>query len=417
MKKTRNLKFLVPALLAALVLAFAGCDNGSSVEEENDTPVATETPKEAEPEAEDKKEEEAAAEEEEPAAEEEEVETRVAFNEPLTIEFTEDGNLLIMNPLATLKYSKNGGDLTSVTIEADKQAEIQVAKNDKFCFYAVTTNYEISQEEDIEYCMMIKSDVSCYVYGNIMSLVSLNEKTGEWNPNATELKEGAFAALFFDNAYMENHPSKPLYLPATSLAKYCYAFMFRSCEKIKNSPELPAMTLAEGCYTNMFNSCYSLTAAPKLPANNLEERCYMSMFEDCKSLTKAPVLNATKLAEGCYGYMFEDCTTLTSAPDLPATELVSNCYIGMFKKCTELTTSPVLKAKKLEMACYYNLFSGCTKLNKITCLATDISGDICLENWVENIAETGTFIKAADMTGWPTGSNGIPTGWTTQDAE
>ena len=72
MEKTRNLKFLVPALLAALVLAFAGCDNGSSVEEENDAPVATETPKEAEPEAEDKKEEEDAAEEEEPAAEEEE---------------------------------------------------------------------------------------------------------------------------------------------------------------------------------------------------------------------------------------------------------------------------------------------------------------------------------------------------------
>ncbi|MCR4631699.1 MAG: hypothetical protein K5786_08705 [Treponema sp.] len=412
MKKT------IFSIMAALaVFAFVACDNAATIEEEPTTQTQTtteeETPKD---EAEEEKTQEEETEEEDV---EDNTEEKPGFNEPLTIEFTEDGNLLIMNPLATLKYSKNGGDLTSVTItnEADKQAEIQVAKNDKFCFYAVTTNYEISQEEDIEYCMMIKSDVSCYVYGNIMSLVSLNEKTGEWNPNATELKEGAFAALFFDNAYMENHPSKPLYLPATSLAKYCYAFMFRSCEKIKNSPELPAMTLAEGCYTNMFNSCYSLTTAPELPANNLEERCYMSMFEDCKSLTKAPVLNATKLAEGCYGYMFEDCTALTAAPDLPATELVSNCYIGMFKKCTELQTSPVLKAKKLEMACYYNLFADCTKLNKITCLATDISGDICLENWVENIAETGTFIKAAEMTDWTTGSNGIPTGWTTQDAE
>jgi len=44
MKKTRNLKFLVPALLAALVLAFAGCDNGTSLEEDTNTDTPQETP-------------------------------------------------------------------------------------------------------------------------------------------------------------------------------------------------------------------------------------------------------------------------------------------------------------------------------------------------------------------------------------
>jgi len=68
MKKTRNLKFLVPALLAALVLAFAGCDNGTSLEEDTNTDTPQETPVETP--AETPKEETKV---EEPAAEEEEV--------------------------------------------------------------------------------------------------------------------------------------------------------------------------------------------------------------------------------------------------------------------------------------------------------------------------------------------------------
>lgn len=31
-------------------------------------------------------------------------------------------------------------------------------------------------------------------------------------------------------------------------------------------------------------------------------------------------------------------------------------------------------------------------------------------------AESGTFTKAAGMTGWETGENGIPSGWTVQNA-
>ena len=70
-------------------------------------------------------------------------------------------------------------------------------------------------------------------------------------------------------------------------------------------------------------------------------------------------------------------------------------------------------------------------------LATDISADECLENWVEGVAENGTFTKAASMDikeddseddsgddympvflssrsanpSIPWGVNGIPEGW------
>lgn len=49
-------------------------------------------------------------------------------------------------------------------------------------------------------------------------------------------------------------------------------------------------------------------------------------------------------------------------------------------------------------------------------LATNISATSCLTNWVNGVSTTGTFIKNASMTTLPSGNNGIPEGWTVQDA-
>jgi hypothetical protein len=58
----------------------------------------------------------------------------------------------------------------------------------------------------------------------------------------------------------------------------------------------------------------------------------------------------------------------------------------------------------------------CYSLNSIKCLATNISASDCTTNWVEGVASSGTFIKAANMSGWTTGNSGIPSGWTVQNA-
>ena len=88
--------------------------------------------------------------------------------------------------------------------------------------------------------------------------------------------------------------------------------------------------------------------------------------------------------------MFDWCSALRTAPELPATTLASNCYRGMFDKCTNL--------------------------NYIKCLAIDgINQNNSTENWVFGVAATGTFVKDRAAS-WPTGSSGIPSGWTTQDA-
>ena len=155
--------------------------------------------------------------------------------------------------------------------------------------------------------------------------------------------------------------------------------------------------------------------------NNLtisSDYTFLSLFKNCTKLVSAEslILPATTLKTYCYGYMFGDCAKLTTAPALPATKLAASCYQGMFRGCTSLTTAPELPATNLAFFCYYYMFEGCRNLNYIKCLATNLGLMLTTDSWVRNVAPTGTFVKAAGMTKWTTGDNGIPSGWTVIDA-
>jgi hypothetical protein len=115
--------------------------------------------------------------------------------------------------------------------------------------------------------------------------------------------------------------------------------------------------------------------------------------------------------------MFNNCSSMTQGPSiLPATTVYPGCYNNMFGGCGSLIVAPELPAKTLASRCYYRMFMSCTSLNYIKCLATDISASSCLTDWTLGVPANGTFIKDANMFGWPTGTAGIPSGWTVQDA-
>ena len=156
--------------------------------------------------------------------------------------------------------------------------------------------------------------------------------------------------------------------------------------------------------------------------NNLENDVYigagMNLFAGCTSLTKAPKLPAKFVNNYGYAFMFQNCTSLVNAPELPATTLGSNCYEGMFQGCTLLTEGPIIPAytpKNIYASSIFrHMFSGCTSLSKIIYLNTTMSNTNTTE-WVYNVSHTGTFYKDPSMTSWPTGTSGIPSGWTVLD--
>ena len=236
--------------------------------------------------------------------------------------------------------------------------------------------------------------------------------------------------------------TKPPKLPFTTLAEGCYSNMFSNCTSLTTAPELPATTLAIGCYASMFRGCTNLTVAPELPATTLVRECYDSMFSRCTSLTTAPELPATTLASDCYDEMFSGCTSLINAPELNAEVMKSACYRRMFKGCTSLVNGPSslgsvidgtncceemfsgctnlenvpeLPAPVLGQYAYIGIFKSCPKVNYVKCLATNITAGSCTTNWLNGVASNGTCIKAASMSSWTRGVDGIPNNWTIQD--
>lgn len=117
-----------------------------------------------------------------------------------------------------------------------------------------------------------------------------------------------------------------------------------------------------------------------------------------------------------FGRLFYQCTGLKDASDLKVPDdIVLYCYYGMFDGCTSLETAPMLGASVLVDSCYRDMFNGCSSLTNVRCNA--ISG-ININNstniWLNNVAAGGTFYKNKDAS-WPTGVNGIPSGWTVMD--
>ena len=114
----------------------------------------------------------------------------------------------------------------------------------------------------------------------------------------------------------------------------------------------------------------NLASANSIEGNN----AFYGLFAGADKLVNSPernlVLPATSLKQGCYQDMFSGCKGIEKAPELPAPTLVKDCYSGMF--------------------------SGCSKLSEVKCLATDVSADGCVKDWLADAgkeAETPPVIE------------------------
>lgn len=125
---------------------------------------------------------------------------------------------------------------------------------------------------------------------------------------------------------------------------------------------------------------------------------------------------STTLPDTDYAFcsLFKHCTSLTQAPSLPATTLTPRCYYSMFQGCTSLTQAPELPATTLERNCYAFMFTNCSKLNYVKAMfITNQNIGPYLQQWLDYVSSTGTFVKSKDAT-WSNTDAKIPSGWTVE---
>ena len=209
---------------------------------------------------------------------------------PLTLEFPTAGTVTIdkTGEAGTVYYSLDGGK----TITEATSEPISVPDKGKICLYR-----DLDHDLGFFNYFQIKCSADCYVYGNVMSLIS---KTDFATANTVFVY--AFYNLFKDNTHIQNHPSWDLVLPATTLADHCYSQMFYGCSSLETAPELSATTLASYCYGTMFDNCTKLEAAPVLSAGTLVQGCYSMMFYGCTKLNSITCLATDISAEDCTLY-------------------------------------------------------------------------------------------------------------------
>lgn len=290
-----------------------------------------------------------------------------------------------------------------------------------------------SQSESTYSKFFVKFPTDCS--GTVMSLIS--ESMPDTIPN-----DYCFYRCFYESWLL----SAPV-LSANNFKWGCYKEMFMNCTALTAAPEILA-TIGEsyscermfkGCtalvsgpsvlmvpetykytYSEMFDGCYSLVNAPAICATTIYDYSCYRMFADCSSLMVAPELPATTLGPWSYAYMFSGCLALQTPPhSLPALFTSANSpyvYCGMFMKCTSLTYSPVIETRMVFQREFEKMFTDCQVLSTVTCLTEDDITGVQSGDWLLGVADNGTFVKSPNATNWASGPNGIPVGWSVQDA-
>ncbi len=206
------------------------------------------------------------------------------------------------------------------------------------------------------------------VYGNIMSLLNGDNfiSNSKFNSESTH----NFAGLFFESTNL---------IDASDLV-------------------LPALILTESCYNSMFRGCSNLVYGPKLlPALDVPHDGYSSMFESCKKLIEGPEIDAITVSGDCaLNRMF--CMGRTS------------------KVTAAMTKSPILRIKNPGSYAnvYQQLFCGNGNITEVTILAEGTN--FSFTNWLSYNGGSGV-IKKLSATTLVSSTNGVPSGWTTQDID
>lgn len=151
-----------------------------------------------------------------------------------------------------------------------------------------------------------------------------------------------------------------------------------------------------------------------------------SMFKDNTNLISAGnlVFSMKQVCDSAFTSMFYGCTSLVDFPQF-ADDMIcwKNPFTDMFNGCTSLKKvekfSPIFAYRISNNGSNYyctRMFYGCTSLNYIKCLMNNpyesgTSELFNMDSWLYGVSQTGTFVKKYGIY-WPTGINGIPSGWT-----
>lgn len=171
-------------------------------------------------------------------------------------------------------------------------------------------------------------------------------------------------------------------------------FFFVSCEnKVPITPSNVRTYLT-------FESVSPFTVEPSLKWDGTLQYCNSNKGWQTLDKTSANSIPAIEEKDGKYRLYFRGRNNTVISNDY-AWKLTSATNIGI--DCfgnieTLLDYEKVSKGEHPTMgdSCYASMFSSCSKLAEITCLVTTFQWNKAFNNWLNGVAEKGTFYKNKD---------------------
>lgn len=136
---------------------------------------------------------------------------------------------------------------------------------------------------------------------------------------------------------------------------------------------------------------------------------FTRLFSDCAPLFTPPRLPATSGGSNCYNSMFYGCTNLEYLPDVNLDVLFGSSASSMFYDC-RTATSCRIKSRYAAGQALGSMLYGCSSLVEI--YVESLQNWQSANNFTNGVSATGDFYKLTANTSIPTGTNGIPSGWT-----
>lgn len=324
-----------------------------------------------------------------------------------------------------------------------------MALAEKCCYGMFDGCYNLSDASGIDLSYFTRFDKSCFeaMFSNCENLSSL--PTFPSSPVA--MSERCCYQMFYncgsenyvDGSYVYTGFTSAPALEISSLADYCFSYMFCGCEALEDASSIDISTptvFPKCCFYDMFSGCGKLTSVPVFPSSPVtlgEYSCYymfsncgdkrssggttvftglsetpdieiasvsayscIGMFNGCKNLSDASGIDLSAVstfAESCFSSMFSSCEKLASAPAFSSSPvtMAERCCDQMFYGCgnktyvsssyvfTGLSAAPSIKVASSEKNCCYYMFSGCknlTNANGIDLSSVTDFAESCLES-------------------------------------
>ena len=126
---------------------------------------------------------------------------------------------------------------------------------------------------------------------------------------------------------------------------------------------------------------------------------------------------ATVVKQYTYNRMFESCNIVNANFVFPIENIPNYCFLKTFSGCSHLVKAPDILSTTLLSGwrVIEAMFNACSSLTSVKCLVTDTSA-FSNSYWMRSVSRTGTFYKRRGIE-WPTGEDGIPSGWTVVEVD